>query len=966
MSEDADLLRQYAQSGSESAFAELVSRYLPLVYATALRQGGGDEALAKDVAQTVFIDLARKASSLQGRELLAGWLYTSTRLAASKVVRGEQRRQLREQIAASMAEHSTPPESQSDQDELKLVLDEAMSELDAGERNAVLIRFFQGKELKEVGSALGISEDAARMRIARALANLQTLLKRRGVTITKVALGTALATEAVAAIPAGLAAQVVSKAIASAGAPSLAALTTGTKLLLTAAAVLVVATVGLLVKSSISPTPPASVAVPAEGDANAATKAAPRASFFERRQASQANTAQAGPHGPELLLVDERDGNPITNSVIALRGWERGSQTLVERKVRLQDGRCVAPFDPAVGPGYWILTRVDGYADTRLRWQPSRGETIPESYTVRLVRPARISGRVLDPAGNVVAGAEVAFGNENTPGGDAKPEDHGIDSLRATSDAEGRWQMDRIAADIVPYLVGSASHPAFGQSEHISLSGRMELVQQLLEGRFVFQLGQGVALQGIVVDVTGQPVADAKVQVGRLAETGSRDARTGPDGSFLMAGCRLQAQPITASAEGYAPAVLSVKVEPNMQPVKLVLSGGRALRIRVVDSNGQPIAGAKVWYCPWPGSPGPFPQVSFNPKTDADGLVIWEHAPEQDLTFQSFATGYMRSFENVIRPDDQLHTITLTPALVISGEVRDADSGDLLPRFRLGIGCPQPTATGSKQPWWSSIDRFWPIFTGGTFRHSLEELVIGGTVNRGYIFRFEAEGHAPHVTRVYRPDEGEVRLEVKLRKAEETWITVYTPKGEVAANAHIGLVAAGSRLELAPGGFSTGASEGSTWLRKADAKGQFLLPADEAVEAVVLAHEEGYAESTMDGLRKARAIRLQPWARIEGSWQTSGQPVVNGEVRLLLQSASKRHFVLNASSFKATTDAAGRFVFPQVPPGSLNLFTWQPAANQPAPGTQVTRVGRVAARVETRAGETCQVSLGTTNANPNP
>ena len=148
MSEDAELLRQYAQSGSETAFAELVRRYLPLVYATALRQGNGDEALAKDVAQTVFIDLARKASSLLGRELLAGWLYTSTRLAASKAVRGEQRRQLREQIAVSMAEHTTAPESQPDQNELRLVLDEAMSELDAGERNAVLIRFFQGKEFK--------------------------------------------------------------------------------------------------------------------------------------------------------------------------------------------------------------------------------------------------------------------------------------------------------------------------------------------------------------------------------------------------------------------------------------------------------------------------------------------------------------------------------------------------------------------------------------------------------------------------------------------------------------------------------------------------------------------------------------------------------------------------------------------------------------------------------------------------
>jgi RNA polymerase sigma factor (sigma-70 family) len=218
MTDDAELLSQYAQKGSDTAFAALVDRYLPLVYAAALRLVRGDEALAKDVAQTVFIDLARKARSLLGRELLAGWLYTSTRLAASKAVRGARRRQLREQIAVSMQERTTQPESPQDEGELKLVLDEAMSELGSDERNAVLIRFFQGKDLKDVGVALGISEDAARMRVTRALAKLQVLLKARGVTIPTVALGTALATEAVAAVPAGLAATISAAAVASAAA----------------------------------------------------------------------------------------------------------------------------------------------------------------------------------------------------------------------------------------------------------------------------------------------------------------------------------------------------------------------------------------------------------------------------------------------------------------------------------------------------------------------------------------------------------------------------------------------------------------------------------------------------------------------------------------------------------------------------------------------------------------------------
>lgn len=240
MTEDAELLRQYAQNGSETAFTELVGQCLPLVYAAALRQVCGDEALAKDVAQSVFIDLARKAGSLLDRKLLAGWLYTSTRLAASKAIRADKRRRRREQIAASMAEVTAAPESQPDQSELKLVLDQAMSQLSAGERNALLLRYFQGKEFKEVGLALGISEDAARMRVTRGLAKLETILKKRGVTITAVALGTALATEAAAAVPVGLAASIAATALASAAVSGGATATVVKLLTLTKAKVAVI------------------------------------------------------------------------------------------------------------------------------------------------------------------------------------------------------------------------------------------------------------------------------------------------------------------------------------------------------------------------------------------------------------------------------------------------------------------------------------------------------------------------------------------------------------------------------------------------------------------------------------------------------------------------------------------------------------------------------------------------------
>ena len=92
MTDDEAQLGRYVRQGADEAFAALVARHLPLVYSAALRQVGGDEQSAKDVAQKVFIELARNAKRLYHGEMIAGWLYVTTRNIATKTVRGERRR----------------------------------------------------------------------------------------------------------------------------------------------------------------------------------------------------------------------------------------------------------------------------------------------------------------------------------------------------------------------------------------------------------------------------------------------------------------------------------------------------------------------------------------------------------------------------------------------------------------------------------------------------------------------------------------------------------------------------------------------------------------------------------------------------------------------------------------------------------------------------------------------------------
>ena len=206
-----ELLRAYAQDHSESAFQELVNRYVDLVYSAAIRRVSGDRQLAEDVTQEVFADLARKAAALPANVTLGGWLLRHTGFVASTAMRGEQRRRDRERQAVEMNALNEPTEAGWRQ--FAPMLDEAMDEMEEADRDALVLRYFEGRELRAVGAALGVSDDTAQKRVDRALEKLHVLLKHRGATLSAAALGTALATEAVTAAPAGLAGAVTAAAL---------------------------------------------------------------------------------------------------------------------------------------------------------------------------------------------------------------------------------------------------------------------------------------------------------------------------------------------------------------------------------------------------------------------------------------------------------------------------------------------------------------------------------------------------------------------------------------------------------------------------------------------------------------------------------------------------------------------------------------------------------------------------------
>lgn len=202
----------WAEARSEAAFTALVARHAGLVYGTALRILSNNSQAAQDVTQAVFVHLAQKASRIEPA-LLGAWLYRQAWYAAHKTLRQNQRRARREKEAVNMGS------LESDQNplwtELAPCLDEAMSNLNANDQAALVLRFFQQKDFRKVGEALGTSEDTAQKRVSRALEKLRQLLARQGVPVSAAALASLLAVPSSTAAPATAIASATHAAVAA-------------------------------------------------------------------------------------------------------------------------------------------------------------------------------------------------------------------------------------------------------------------------------------------------------------------------------------------------------------------------------------------------------------------------------------------------------------------------------------------------------------------------------------------------------------------------------------------------------------------------------------------------------------------------------------------------------------------------------------------------------------------------------
>ena len=332
--DDSVLLKEYVEHGSEEAFATLVARHINKVYSIALRHTRNAHQ-AEEITQAVFVILARKSRQLGQRVILSGWLCRTARLSAVTFVRSEIRRTRREQEAHMQ---NLLNESESEVwPQIAPLLDAAMAGLSEADHDAVALRFFDGKSMKEIGATLGASEDATKMRVNRAVEKLRIFFTRRGIVCSAAALTAAISANSVQAAPAVLAKAATAVAVADGVTASISTLTLvkgALKIMAwtNAKTPIVVSVVALIVVGTIGEVRKARAADEKEDDS---------------WRSANLTWQQVGQTAPQVKILPTKFQPPVTH-MLTSDGIKRGGVNVSVREILWAAYRC--------GPGRMAFT----------------------------------------------------------------------------------------------------------------------------------------------------------------------------------------------------------------------------------------------------------------------------------------------------------------------------------------------------------------------------------------------------------------------------------------------------------------------------------------------------------------------------------------------------------------------------------------------------------------------------------
>ncbi|MBC7785007.1 MAG: sigma-70 family RNA polymerase sigma factor [Burkholderiales bacterium] len=914
---DADLLLDYARTRLDPPFRELVGRHIDLVYTAALRQVR-DPHLADDVAQAVFLILSKRAASLRWQGSVAGWLLVTTRHVARNALKHEIRLKRREQKVAAMSHENQPPLTPEDES-INAVLDQAMSSLNDTDRDVIIQRFFNAKSHREVGEALGVSEEAASKRVARALEKLRAVLTNSGINTSAAALSAVLPIIAVKPAPPALAAAIsgnftaTTSFVAAIAKPVLGGKTvTGALIAWGSAAVLAVAvTAGVVVMQNTNPAPPA-----------------------PPPQAAAPVKPATDPTTLTISVIDTQTKTPVPGAEVQLQ--------------RNGNGRAWVPVDaqghvqlPMPGPreSMTIFARAPGRVPATIQFNnsPIRGDR-PSELAFPLDKGQVIGGIVVDEKGEPVPEAIVRLTNFSSGNRSGEPQPQ-LSGIQITTDTEGRWTYE--SAPLELSRVGIAvTHPSVVSEESYSSQyPAEELKNETAKIPLVKSKVQVHTRTGVVLDPDGKPMSGVTVTWAFNHQQNDKPtAKTDSDGRFSITSKYNYHAGIAVQIPGYAPAQVEAQKVTEGNPVTLRLTRPVALEGIVVDENNAPVRGATVGLSQWRD----MQLINWKGKTDSAGKFTWAEAPNDEVEITIAAPKKM-PMTVVMKPGGAPSPVTLYPSMEIVGKVIDVDTREPVQEFTMTYGTRN---RGSDNVSWQSY--YTRTIANGKYEATMDSFGSGGKL------RVEAKGYLPVVSRMIEPKEsvaGKVTIDFELKKGSGPSGTVVDADGKPVGDVSVVAIPKNSGYSVSidtPTRDIANIAGAATV--KTDAQGRFIFNPLEGQYSVITSCDAGLAVSDLP-LSADQTIKLQKWGTIDGVWkQNAGVAAgVNVVISVGRFGGDGAGFYVQTDR-RTRTDAQGRFTINRVPPGVVQVSREVPIAT----GTAFISLQSV----EVASGQTLTLDIG--------
>jgi hypothetical protein len=480
-------------------------------------------------------------------------------------------------------------------------------------------------------------------------------------------------------------------------------------------------------------------------------------------------------------------------------------------------------------------------------------------------------GRVVNENGQPIAGVKVKI-HFDMPGWMST----WVRSVM--TDERGRWKR-RLPKDHSNLSV-TLSHP-----EYIKQSWQKPSSAELLNSTNVMIMKRGLRLSGVVRNQQGKPIENALVDTGGGEGTtpygevmeNSTTPRTLADGSFTIGGLSEGSKDIIVSAVGFAPKIVPLEIEDNMEPIEVVLKTGRAYLGQVVDAEDRPIEGVKISISEW--RIGRKRQsLSRITQTDLQGHFKIGNLPDEGvikLHFGKRSSG-LESFRKEIPEELSVRDkVVMYKTPVFVGKVVDAETEKVIKNFMLINGIKAAGFGDSTR--WSKYYREKVTSEDGTFNRTWGGYGITYPFDGECHLKIEADGYLPEVAPPMRLGEEYDPFVIRMTKAESRKGMIVDNKGNPAAKAEVGWVGPEKIAFIKNGRFDmTGFSRQTEVIVRTDSDGRFEFGPSREQGLIVAVHKTGYASIASKDFKNGSQIRLTPWAKIEGAIASAGGEFVLG------------------------------------------------------------------------------------------